>query len=216
MGWLFGQTWPWVLLTALLGAVITFLLTIRKLEVTTVRARATSTGPDVVDAGTDADADVAAVDATGSAGVDAGAAVVAGKYPGSTEPTSDGSAPAGHDVKGNEQSMLYHTGASPYFARTKVDVWFDSEDSARAAGFTRWDHRDTAGPEAVPEGAFGLGSADPLQDGAAPEGFTIKANSGSMLFHTDQSPYYARIKAEVWFSSEQAARAAGFARWDEH
>ena len=36
-----------------------------------------------------------------------------------------------------------------------------------------------------------------------------------MLFHTPESPYYGRTRAEVWFDSEASARAAGFTRGDE-
>ncbi len=61
---------------------------------------------------------------------------------GSADPAEDGSGPAGYDIKGNADSMLYHPTDSPYFGRTKATVWFDSETSADAAGFTRWDRRD--------------------------------------------------------------------------
>ena len=44
----------------------------------------------------------------------------------------------------------------------------------------------------------------------APKGFTIKGNEDSMLFHTEESPYYSRTKAELWFNSVEAAEAAGF------
>ncbi|APX32736.1 50S ribosomal protein L4 [Brachybacterium sp. P6-10-X1] len=63
---------------------------------------------------------------------------------------------------------------------------------------------------AAEEGPFGDGSAAPLADGSAPEGFTIKGNQGSKKFHTEDSPWYGRTKAEVWFASEEAALAAGF------
>ncbi len=61
---------------------------------------------------------------------------------GSADPAEDGSGPAGYDIKGNADSMLYHPANSPYFGRTRATVWFDSETSADAAGFTRWDRRD--------------------------------------------------------------------------
>jgi outer membrane biosynthesis protein TonB len=80
-----------------------------------------------------------------------------------------------------------------------------------------FDRKDPQPPETSPvAGDFGPGSAQPLPDGSAPEaGFTIKANVTSLLFHTPESPYYGRAQAEVWFDSEQSARSAGFARWDE-
>ena len=65
----------------------------------------------------------------------------AGGYAGSAAPTADGTPPVGHPIKGNESSMLFHTYESPYYARTRADVWFDTEESARAAGFSRWDER---------------------------------------------------------------------------
>jgi large subunit ribosomal protein L4 len=63
-------------------------------------------------------------------------------------------------------------------------------------------------------GPYGSGSAAPLADGSAPAGFTIKGNADSMLFHTTDSPYYGRTKAEAWFATEADAERAGFKRWD--
>lgn len=64
------------------------------------------------------------------------------------------------------------------------------------------------------ETPYGPGSASPAEDGSGPQGWTIKGNADSMLFHTDSSPYFKRTKAEVWFETEEAAAAAGFTRWD--
>lgn len=75
--------------------------------------------------------------------------------PGSANPADDGSGPAGYDIKGNADSMLYHTADSPYLGRTKAEVWFDSESSADAAGFTRWDRRDQNAGGSSDEGAIG-------------------------------------------------------------
>ena len=145
-----------------------------------------------------------------------------------------GSGSAGHDIKGNADSMLYHTTESPYFGRTKADVWFDSEPSAEVAGYTRWDRRDRnaggdgGGAEAgdgtdvqgfaavsVPDGAYGPGSADPNPDGSGPPGYDIKGNADSMLYHTPESVFYNVTKAEVWFNTEEAARAAGFRNFQD-
>ena len=67
----------------------------------------------------------------------------------------------------------------------------------------------TANPDdASPFGEF---SALPLDDGSAPsDEFTIKGNAGSMLYHPPSSPFYGRTKAEVWFTTAEAAEAAGF------
>jgi hypothetical protein len=66
-------------------------------------------------------------------------------------------------------------------------------------------------PAPAEAGPFGPGSAAPRPDGSAPgPDFTIKGNSGSMLFHPPSSPYYSRTKAEVWFRTPEDASAAGF------
>jgi hypothetical protein len=48
-------------------------------------------------------------------------------------------------IKGNASSMLYHTPASPSYKRLKAEVWFQTEEEARAAGYRRWDHKRTSG-----------------------------------------------------------------------
>lgn len=45
--------------------------------------------------------------------------------------------PEGFFIKGNERSMKYHLPASGGYAGTIADVWFNSEEAAQAAGFTR-------------------------------------------------------------------------------
>ncbi len=59
-------------------------------------------------------------------------------------------------------------------------------------------------------GPYGAGSAEPNEDGSAPEGFTIKGNADSMKYHTTDSQWYDQTVAEVWFDSVEAAEAAGF------
>jgi large subunit ribosomal protein L4 len=54
---------------------------------------------------------------------------------GSAPPNEDGSAPAGYDIKGNASSMLYHVPGSRFYEQTVPEVWFDSAESAEAAGF---------------------------------------------------------------------------------
>jgi uncharacterized membrane protein ArfC len=57
---------------------------------------------------------------------------------GSVRVAAGSSAPAGYTVKGNEDSMLYHTPDSPSYKQTIAEVWFKDEDSAVHAGFTPW------------------------------------------------------------------------------
>ncbi len=46
--------------------------------------------------------------------------------------------------------------------------------------------------------------------GGCPYEFPIKGNADSYLYHTPDSPYYARTNAEICFDSEVAARRNGF------
>ena len=74
---------------------------------------------------------------------------------------------------------------------------------AKRAAQLRDGETDTT--ESLPAGA-----AAPNEDGSAPEGFEIKGNADSMLYHVPGTPFYDRTVPEVWFASEEAAEAAGF------
>lgn len=73
-----------------------------------------------------------------------------------------------------------------------------------------------AGHRAEPSGhlaldqPYGEGSAAPAADGSGPEGFTVKGNASSMIYHDETSPSYEETRAEVWFLSPAHAEAAGF------
>ena len=58
---------------------------------------------------------------------------------------------------------------------------------------------------ALPEGA-----AAPLADGSAPEGYTVKGNADSGLYHEPDGRWYDATVAEFWFKSAADAEAAGF------
>ncbi|MEG9226895.1 50S ribosomal protein L4 [Aeromicrobium sp. Sec7.5] len=57
--------------------------------------------------------------------------------PGSKAPLKSGNAPKGFDIKGNADSMKYHAPDGQWYDATIAEVWFDSEESAQAAGFTK-------------------------------------------------------------------------------
>jgi large subunit ribosomal protein L22 len=61
----------------------------------------------------------------------------AAEFAGAVLPDADGNGPETHLIKGNADSMLYHTPDSRYYKVTKAEVWFDSEESAEAAGFSK-------------------------------------------------------------------------------
>jgi uncharacterized membrane protein ArfC len=58
---------------------------------------------------------------------------------GSARVAAGAAAPSGYDIKGNEDSMLYHTPDSPAYKRTIAEIWFRDVPTAEAAGFHRWD-----------------------------------------------------------------------------
>lgn len=197
--------WWLMTLAFLAGLVITFALMIRKVtrEVPVAHAAAVAAGA-------------------------AGAAKLVGDVlerdpygPGSVRVAAGSAAPAGHTIKGNEDSMLYHTTDSPSYAQTIAEVWFAEEVSAQRAGFTRWDANrggtaSIASIDEVPAGPYGKGSATPGADGSGPAGWAIKGNADSMLYHPIDSPAYEVTIAEVWFFDEATARAAGFDKWDKN
>ncbi|MBT2521242.1 hypothetical protein [Arthrobacter sp. ISL-28] len=78
-----------------------------------------------------------------------------------------------------------------------------------------------AGPAAAPMGdtpagedatgqPYGEGSAAAAADGSGPEGYTVKADAGSMTYYEEDSAGYDEARAEVWFLSPAHAEAAGF------
>ena len=86
--------------------------------------------PEPEDLDDDLDEDIADEEAT-EAGEDVAATTFGeGSYIG-TEP------PEGYTIKGNDRSMKYHVQESGGYERTNADVWFNSEEAAQAAGFTR-------------------------------------------------------------------------------
>jgi len=64
--------------------------------------------------------------------------------------------------------------------------------------------------EADDEHPYGPGSHAAAEDGSEPEGFPVKGNADSMLYHVPDSEYYDRTVAEVWFKTAADAEEAGF------
>ena len=62
------------------------------------------------------------------------------------------------------------------------------------------------------EAPYGPGSHAALEDDEEPEGFAIKGNADSMLYHVPGSRSYNQTKAEVWFATEEDAEGAGFSK----
>ena len=63
-----------------------------------------------------------------------------GPHAGSALPTAGGSAPSDeYSIKANEGSRKYHSPDSPYYVRTRGDLWFRTAADAEKAGFMAWD-----------------------------------------------------------------------------
>jgi len=141
-----GHTNHWLLaLSFVMGLILTLALTIRRVE------REVPVHPS---AGAPAAGAAAAEVPTTKLPTGAAAAAATAKIPSQAETTkipvanpygahsaraaADGSGPEGWLVKGNEDSMLYHTPDSPHYKQTIAEVWFKDEESAAEGGFTSW------------------------------------------------------------------------------
>jgi large subunit ribosomal protein L22 len=70
---------------------------------------------------------------------------------------------------------------------------------------------DDSGEDMSVEAAVqGFAGAVPADGDEAPEGYLVKGNAQSMLYHEPGTRYYDQTKAEYWFESAEAAEAAGF------
>ena len=113
--------WWLVALAFALGVVITLAFMVRKVGTATD----TVTTAKLVDTEDDSDTAEVADEPYGEGSVRLAVA------------SADG--PSGYTIKGNEDSMLYHSQESPTYERTIAEVWFRDVKTAEAAGFNRWD-----------------------------------------------------------------------------
>lgn len=83
-------------------------------------------------------AETAAVkeEATAPAAEETKAAAATSELPaGAHAATENGEAPEGFEIKGNADSMKYHVPGSRWYANTQAEIWFDTKESAEAAGY---------------------------------------------------------------------------------
>ena len=98
--------------------------------------------------------------------------------------------------------------AAPAPAEETAPAEDTAAESTEAATETAEAAEESTSTEDAP---YGEGSHAPLDDLAeAPEGFPIKGNEDSKLYHVPGSAHYDRTVAEVWFATPEAAEAAGF------
>ncbi len=81
---------------------------------------------------------------------------------GSHAPLDDvAQAPEGFPIKGNADSMKYHTPDGRWFASAVAEIWFDTVESAEAAGYTE------AGATETEDESTGEDAAAAAEDAAA-------------------------------------------------
>jgi uncharacterized membrane protein ArfC len=134
--------WWLVALAFVLGLVITLVFMIRRVErevsaPAAVAATGGASAAKLVDSGSDSPP-AEKVTETAAA---ATAPVVDPPYGAGSLRLAVASAdgPSGYTIKGNEDSMLYHSPEGPTYKRTIAEVWFRDAETAEAAGFNRWD-----------------------------------------------------------------------------
>ena len=86
-----------------------------------------------------------------------------------------------------------------------ADLTAPAEGSASDEADGGRGRREAAASPDLPKGA-----AAATADGSAPEGFEIKGNADSGLYHVPGSAFYNRTVAEFWFATAEDAEAAGF------
>jgi large subunit ribosomal protein L4 len=91
------------------------------------------------------------------------------------------------------------------FSKTALDAFLSGPIRSSAKASAKESEVDTA--ETVD---YGQGSHAPLADGSEPDGFPIKGNASSKLYHVPGSTHYNRTVAEVWFATAEDAERAGF------
>ena len=109
-------------------------------------------------------------------------------------------------------------GAAAVAASRRQRVTRSREALAERRGETTDDETASTEPQGLVDATvteatdapYGEGSHAVLDDGGQPDGFPIKGNADSMLYHPPESPFYGRTNAEVWFATAEAAEAAGF------
>src|SRR6478752_4658273 len=87
-----------------------------------------------------------------------------------------------------------------------------AQAEAEAAAVETKASEDEAKAESTEDTAVELpaGAVAATEDGAAPEGYTVKGNADSGKYHVEGSQWYDQTVAEFWFETAEAAEAAGF------
>jgi trigger factor len=107
--------------------------------------------------------------------------------------------PSTHPIKGNASSKIYHAPGSGSYDRTIPEVCFATEEDATAAGY-----------RASKSGGAHVGQVDGDGSRDCPDGFSIKGNASSQIYHLPGGRSYDQTIPEVCFATEEDAVAAGY------
>ena len=92
-----------------------------------------------------------------------------------------------------------------------AEIAEDTKGESATAAKVADDAAEAKAAEAADDAApYGAGSHAATEDNTAPEGFPIKGNADSMLYHVPDSRFYETTVAEVWFATAEDAENAGF------
>jgi large subunit ribosomal protein L17 len=119
---------------------------------------------------------------------------------------SDAADSAAADSAGADSEIADEAGLQPAEGPTSAQT-AGAADESQAEGDETAEVEESSSTDDAP---YGDGSHAPLEDGSQPDGFPIKGNASSMLYHVPDSSHYERTNAEVWFADTDAAEAAGF------
>jgi hypothetical protein len=202
MSWLLRHNWLWSLLAFVLGAAITWFLLDRREQ------PAPADAPIEEPVAEKEEVLVGATVGAANAPSEPRPAPVA-DVPPHPKPVED-SEPTKQTEPAEETGPVEK---APAFSRR-----MEADPAAEPTLFDQAEDDDTEAALAqvqvdVPPGRYGEGSADAVPHQGPPDGFTIKGNTASMLFHTPDSPYYGRTKPQVWFRTEADAERAGFTKY---
>lgn len=207
MSWLLRHNWLWSLLAFLLGAAITWFLLVRREQPAPAVVEEPAEEKEEVLVGASVGADTAAEtrpDTRSGSASDTRSGTPSDTRPGTPSDTVSDTGPAPvADVRPEP---------GPTFSR-RMDAERVAEPTLFDVEPADTDATEPQLPDAVPPGRYGEGSADAVPHQGPPDGFTIKGNAQSMLFHTPDSPYYGRTKPQVWFRTESDAERAGFTKY---
>ena len=107
---------------------------------------------------------------------------------GSHAATEDNSEPKGYPIKGNADSMLYHTPDSSFFDQTVPEIWFDTEESAEAAGYAKPKRQQEADDKAAADDEAGdTDEAEAADTDVAEAADTDDANDGEPAEGTEEA-----------------------------